>query len=105
MKLLRGRRGWMIGMFIGYLVLAIALGVAHSAGASQTAAGSGAIGVAAFNEPTYSSPIALSADKNQLWVVNPDDDSVSVIDVSSADPASYQLIRTIRVGNEPQSIA
>ena len=33
----------------------------------------------AFDTPTYSSPIALDANKNLLWVVNPDDDTVSVI--------------------------
>ena len=29
--------------------------------------------------PTYSSPIAMSADGKLVWSVNPDDDSVSVI--------------------------
>ena len=28
---------------------------------------------------SYSGPIALSADKNHIWVVNPDNDTVSVI--------------------------
>jgi YVTN family beta-propeller protein len=101
MKLLKGRRGWMIGVFVGCAALALAFSVAHNAGAAQNAA----IGVAAFTEPTYSSPIAIAANQNQLWVVNPDDDSVSVIDISSSNPANYSLIKRIQVGDEPQSIA
>lgn len=50
--------------------------------------------------PSYSSPIALAPDGALLWVVNPDDDSVSVIDT-----ATNQLIATVPVGDEPQSIA
>lgn len=101
MKLLKGRRGWMIGAFIGYAVVALALSAAQNVGASQSAIG----GPAAFGEPTYSSPIAIAENRNQLWVVNPDDDSVSVVDISSADPANYSVIRRIQVGDEPQSIA
>ena len=32
-----------------------------------------------FTQPTYSSPIALSADNRLLWSVNPRDDSVSIV--------------------------
>ena len=85
MNQLKRRRTWVIGMLAGYAALALAFSAAQRAGASQVANTAGAIGPAAFTEPTYSSPIALSADKNQLWVVNPDSDSVSVIDVSSAN--------------------
>jgi len=53
-----------------------------------------------FSEPTYSSPIALSADKLRVWSVNPDDDSVSVIDTST----DTEIFR-IPVGDEPQSVA
>lgn len=55
---------------------------------------------AVFNRPTYSSPIAISADDKLVWVVNPDNDSVSVIrtDLDA-------LVGTIAVGDEPQSIA
>ena len=54
-----------------------------------------------FTQPTYSSPIALSADDRLVWIVNPDDDSVSV------DPHRHQftLLTKIKVGNEPQSVA
>jgi YVTN family beta-propeller protein len=53
-----------------------------------------------FNHPTYSSPIALSADNKLVWSVNPADNSVSVI---RAD--TNTLIGNITVGDEPQSIA
>lgn len=55
---------------------------------------------AAFSEPTSSSPIALSADKAWVWSVNPDDDSVSVIN-TGADTEVFRLV----VGDEPQSVA
>jgi len=56
---------------------------------------------AAFSvHPTTSSPIALSADNQFLWVVNPDDDSVSVIRTDTK-----QVVAKIKVGNEPQSVA
>ena len=32
-----------------------------------------------WGRPTYSSPIAISANDRLIWVVNPSDDSVSVI--------------------------
>src|SRR5215211_6010465 len=96
MNQLKRRRNWVIGMLIGYAALVLAFNTAQRAGASQASNAAGAIGPAAFTEPTYSSPIALSADKNQLWVVNPDSDTVSVFNVSSANPASYQLLALSR---------
>ena len=102
----RKRRFWLIGSLLGYAALALAFSAARSASATQPTNTAGAIGVAAFTEPTTSSPIALSADKKQLWVVNPDSDNVSVIDVSSANPASYQLLRTIQqMGFSPVTAA
>jgi YVTN family beta-propeller protein len=55
---------------------------------------------AVFNHPTNSSPISLSADNRLIWVVNSDDDSVSVIrtDLNT-------VIARIKVGDEPQSVA
>jgi YVTN family beta-propeller protein len=50
--------------------------------------------------PTYSSPIAMSADNKLVWVVDPNDDSVSVIRTDS-----NVVIGKIRVGDEPQSVA
>src|SRR5262249_51038765 len=48
------------------------------------------------DKPTYSSPIALSADDRLIWVVNPGDDSVSVI---RTDNNTH--IAKIGVGDEP----
>jgi len=52
------------------------------------------------NRPTYSSPIAISANDHLVWVVNPSDDSVSVI-----RPDNNARIAKITVGDEPQSVA
>jgi YVTN family beta-propeller protein len=53
-----------------------------------------------FPYPTTSSPITLSRDGRHVWVVNPGADSVSIIRT-----ATNQVVRTVRVGNEPQSVA
>src|SRR6478736_3482769 len=53
-----------------------------------------------FSAPTTSSPIAMSRDGRLVWVVNPGADTVTVIRTSSNTP-----LRTIRVGDEPQSVA
>jgi YVTN family beta-propeller protein len=97
MNLLKGRRGWVIGAFIGYAALALAFSAAHNVGASTSL---GAIGPADFTIPTYSSPISMSADNSRIWVVNPDDDSVSVI-----DPSNDTIVGNFDVGKEPQSVA
>jgi YVTN family beta-propeller protein len=54
----------------------------------------------AFSTPTNSSPIAMSRDGRLVWVVNPGADTVSVIGT-----ARNTVVRTIRVGDEPQSVA
>jgi YVTN family beta-propeller protein len=54
----------------------------------------------AYAHPTSSSPIALSADNQFLWVVNPADRSVSVIRTDTK-----QVLKKIKVGKEPQSVA
>src|SRR4051794_40375890 len=59
--------------------------------------------VMAFDAATYSSPIAMSADKSQIWVVNPDDGSVSVIGNLDTTPSVIANIKN--VGREPQSVA
>jgi len=53
-----------------------------------------------FPGPTTSSPITLSRNGRLAWVVNPGADSVSVIST-----ATNSVVRTIRVGDEPQSVA
>jgi YVTN family beta-propeller protein len=53
-----------------------------------------------YNRPTYSSPIAISQNDRLIWVVNPNDDSVSVI-----RPDTNTRITKIAVGDEPESVA
>ena len=55
---------------------------------------------AVFNQPMNSSPIALSADQQFVWVVNPRDDSVSVIRTDT-----NTVLATIATGDEPRSVA
>jgi YVTN family beta-propeller protein len=50
--------------------------------------------------PNNSSTIVVDAEKNQVWNVNPDSDSVSVIDGDK-----LTRIREIPVGRDPRSIA
>jgi YVTN family beta-propeller protein len=52
--------------------------------------------------PTSSSPIAVSPNDQFVWVVNPDNDSVSVLEVA-AD--SNQKVAEIKVGDEPNGVA
>lgn len=53
-----------------------------------------------WDRPTHSNPIALSRNDRLVWVVNPSDDSVSVI-----RPDNNTRLAKISVGHEPQSIA
>jgi YVTN family beta-propeller protein len=53
-----------------------------------------------FSTPTSSSPIAMSRDGRLVWVVNPGADTVTVIRTSN-----NTVLRTLRVGDEPQGIA
>ena len=52
--------------------------------------------------PTSSGPIAVSPNDQFVWVVNPDADSVSVIDVAGD---ANRKVAEIRVGDEPNGIA
>ena len=51
---------------------------------------------------TQSSPIAITPDGKFVWVVNPDDNSVSEFDVTTDTPA---LVKKLTVGKEPNSVA
>jgi YVTN family beta-propeller protein len=51
---------------------------------------------------SQSSPIALTRDDRFLWVVNPDNDTVSVFDVAGD---ANRKVTEIPVGREPQAIA
>lgn len=98
MNFLHWPRLWLIAKILSGAIL---IGLASGAGSSSLAQ-EGGIGIAAFDSPTYSSPIAMDALKNLVWVVNPDDDSVSVIGNLNSTPT---VIAKINVGDEPQSIA
>ncbi len=52
--------------------------------------------------PTTSGPIAVTPDDKFVWVVNPDNDSVSVIDVQND---ANRKVAEIRVGDEPNNLA
>src|SRR2546425_4886451 len=61
------------------------------------------VGGRANNDPpTSSGPIALTDDDRFLWVVNPDNNSVSVIEVGGDANAK---IAEIPVGEDPTSVA
>lgn len=49
-----------------------------------------------------SAPIALDRNENQIWAVNPDNNTVAVVDVGATDGTKAV---EIPVGTEPQSIA
>src|SRR5689334_12808753 len=89
---------WLIGALLGYALLVLTFSMARGAAASQGAAPVGPAAV--FGKPTYSSPIAMSQNNALVWVVNPDDDSVSVIRTDT-----NAVIKKITVGDEPQSVA
>ena len=53
-----------------------------------------------YSGPTSSSPIAISADGRWVWSVNPGAGNVSVIYTKT-----NRVVATVRVGDEPQSVA
>ena len=84
MNLLKGRRGWMIGRSSATRCWRWAS--ARRTMSARRSPRSAGLGRRTLPMPTYSSPIAMSADNSRIWVVNPDDDSVSVIDPSTDQP-------------------
>lgn len=99
MRRLANLRLWTVGGLLSYALLVL-LFSAMSGYFTQLEVAHGQTLDAEFNRPTTSSPIALSADNGLVWVVNPDDDSVSVIRTDTD-----VVIRKIPVGDEPQSVA
>lgn len=89
---------WSPGWRAVRLVICVILLNLAATAASGVLAQEGGVGSTALNVPSYSSPIAFGG--GAVWVVNPDDDSVSLIDA-----ATDTLARKIFVGAEPQSIA
>ena len=53
-----------------------------------------------WSRPTSSNPIAISRNDRLIWVVNPGDDSVSVL-----RPDNNTRLAKISLGDEPQSVA
>lgn len=96
MRYLRRRLGWVASAFLCYLLVSLVFVTVRSTFTAAQEVDS----AAAFNKPTYSSPIAISADNRLVWSVNPDADTVSVIRTDS-----NEVIKTIKVGDDPQSVA
>ncbi len=95
-------RDWVTsGTLVCGLIMTLVLQTSSSMWA-QASVAAAPDSISAFDTPTYSSPIAQSADKNHIWVVNPDDDSVSVLGNLAGTPS---VIANIKVGREPQSVA
>jgi YVTN family beta-propeller protein len=86
----------------GVPVAATAAGRAQAPQTQQQSAGRAAQATPrrTFRDATTSSPITLSRNGRLAWVVNPGADSVSVIST-----ATNAVVRTIPVGDEPQSVA
>src|SRR5215210_4363263 len=63
-------------------------------------AGVPSAGAAVFAHPTTSSPIALSQDDKLVFVVNPRDDTVTVLCARNGNH-----VATIQVGDEPRAVA
>ncbi len=90
MSLTATRQGWTTSRLFGFGLVALLAVLACSSSADARR----------FPGPTYSSPITLSADGRYVWSVNPGNDTVSVIRTST-----NTAIKTIRVGDEPESVA
>lgn len=99
-KAVKKYKRWLSIGPISVLLLAFIFSVYGATWAQDSPDGAGA--TLAFDRPTYSSPIAIDAAKNLIWVVNPDDDKVTVIGNLGTTPS---VIKQVNVGDEPQSIA
>lgn len=86
-----------VRMLGGRLGLAVLVVVAAMAIAATAAAGATA---PSFATATNSSPVTLSRDGRLLWSVNPAADTVSVISTKK-----NTVLKTIKVGDEPQGVA
>ena len=87
------RIGW-----IGVVMLALAVGACGGGGDGNSA---GAVNQALLTE-SHSSPIALSGDNQFIWSVNPDTDTVSVMEVAGD---KNKKVAEIPVGDEPRCVA
>ena len=85
-----GKHGLTASRSIASSVVLVALALVSAATA----------GAQTLPPPTYSSPIALSANGRYVWSVNPSDNSVSVIYTRT-----NRVIERVGVGSEPASVA
>ena len=89
------RSGW-----IGATMLA--LSASGCGGGGGDGGGNNNGGNQALLTESRSSPIAITSDNNYVWSVNPDADSVSVMDVSGD---KNQKVTEVPVGDEPRCVA
>ncbi len=94
------RPRWMSGAAAGGILLLSILGATAAIFAQDAPEGTEA--VVAFDRAPASSPITMDYNKNLVWVVNPDDDKVTVLGNLDGTPS---VLKQINVGDEPQSIA
>lgn len=87
------RIGW-----IGTITLALAVSGCGGGGGGNNDGG----GNQALLAESHSSPIALTGDNQFVWSVNPDSDTVSVMDVAGD---KNQKVTEIAVGDEPRCVA
>ena len=82
----------------GRALMRLALVALAASGHASTWAQDGPVQAEDFSVTSYSGPIVLSADKNHIWVVNPDNDTVSVIGKLDG---TAQVLDEFLVGREP----
>jgi YVTN family beta-propeller protein len=103
---LRAGTRWFGILTMGAIVAACGGGQGSSEGALDQAASAGADSQAAAvslsNGPNSSGPIQLSKDDKFAWVVNPDVNTVSAINMALATPAK---VFEVGVGKEPRNVA
>jgi YVTN family beta-propeller protein len=89
------RRGWIIGATLCYAVISLVFVLIRSV----TTVAQETTNIV-YQKPTYSSPIALSADNTLVWSVIPSRNRVSVIRTDT-----NEVIQRLDVGKDPQGIA
>src|SRR5690606_4074380 len=72
-------------------------------GCAGTGEPGGPLGPGAGNSTSASGPLTLADDGRTLWVVNPDSDSVTAVDVTQ--PERPEVTDTVAVGAEPWAVA
>src|SRR5690242_8490880 len=85
-----------IGLLLSLIIPVLALGFTAGYGRSGARRGQ------ATAEPTYSSPIALTHDDRFVWVANPENNTVSVIEVGNN---VNRKRAEIQVRQEPRCVA